>query len=32
VGWSGALLAWGMASPAIRAAPSLNELDEAELR
>jgi hypothetical protein len=32
VGWSGALLAWGMASPAIRAAPSLKELDEAELR
>jgi hypothetical protein len=32
VGWSGALLAWGLASPAIRAAPSLNELDEAELR
>jgi hypothetical protein len=32
VGWSGALLARGMASPAIRAAPSLNELDEAELR
>jgi hypothetical protein len=30
VGWSGALLAWGMASPAIRAAPSLSELDEAE--
>jgi len=27
-GWSAALLAWGMASPAIRAAPSLNELDE----
>jgi MFS family permease len=32
VGWSGALLAWGMASPAIRAAPSLKELDEAERR
>ena len=32
VGWSSALLAWGMASPAIRAAPSLNELGEAELR
>ena len=28
VAWSGALLAWGMASPAIRAAPSLQELDE----
>jgi MFS family permease len=32
VAWSGALLAWGMASPAIRAAPSLKELDEAERR
>jgi hypothetical protein len=26
--WSAGLLLWGMASPAIRAAPSLNELEE----
>jgi hypothetical protein len=31
VGWSSALLVWGMASPAIRAAPSLEELDEPSL-
>jgi hypothetical protein len=31
VGWSCALLVWGMASPAIRAAPSLEELDEPSL-
>jgi hypothetical protein len=28
VGWSGALLVWGLTSAAIRAAPSLQELDE----
>jgi hypothetical protein len=28
VAWSGALLVWGMTSVAIRAAPSLQELDE----
>jgi hypothetical protein len=31
VAWSGGLLLWAMLSPAIRAAPSLDELEGAEV-